>query len=352
MSRVKTKKIKIPLGGQSDDISDLFNQMLGTGAVNMHIAYPRYKRIMGLCTQMVKLFELVASSPFMKGHPEFSTQRQQIVDFCAKSKEKLDEVRIDLSDYEWNLDLVESQTKTKFSAKYEALKKTPLVNTFVVMCDRLVPFKRFFSSADGADGTDGAAAPINFTASMPGVEWCPFPFTTLNLKYIFSMDSVGANTMGFFIAVLSKSYEYSRHLYDELQSPDIDVDQFVDFIMSNIDKIQKRPELSRCKEAFQKIRESVKLLKERFGGYYRDYVATTDNTIIMQHFILDVSKSTGGSPVVANQFRTIINFYRKAASDQISNPQVKALFDRINESFKDIEKGTENLVNIRGEDSG
>ena len=66
--------------------------------------------------------------------------------------------------------------------------------------------------------------------------------------------------------------------------------------MRNIDEIQKQPELHRCKDAFKKIKESVMMLKTNFNEYYRDFVDTSDNTIIMQHFIVDVSKSTEASP--------------------------------------------------------
>ena len=329
---------------QDEGLAEMFNQMLGAGSVNMTIAYPRFLRIRGLCEQLVKMFEMLINSPFMK-LTEFAQQKREIETFCTRSRVALTSwFRIDFSDYEWNLNLIEDEVKKTFTAEYELVKKSELVNTFVVMCDRLVAHKKNFS--------DISNLRHKFILTMPGAEFTPFPFTTLNLKYIFSLTTVGENTIRFFMTILNKAHELSRKLWDETISPDIDVDQFVDVIMSNIGEIQKRPELSRCSKAFQKIRDSVNLLKNRFNGYYRDFVVTKDSTIMMQHFIIDVSTETKADPTVTQQFRTILAYYRKIAQDQIQNPKIKMLFDRVNESFKDLERGTENLVNIRGDNDG
>lgn len=336
MSKVKIKKVKVKIGDNDSNIADMFNQMLGTGSVNISIAYPRYRRIRGLCEQIVRLFEQVAESPFMRTYTEFAPQRDQIAQFCADARESIGRLFCaDLSDYEWNLTLVEEETKRQFKEVYDCARKSNLVNLFIIMCDRLVPYRKNFAELSKLH--------YKFIQSMPGAEWCPFPFTTLNLKYIFSLNTISETTIKFFMSVLNRAYVLSRNLYDELQSPDIDIDQFVDFIMQNIDKLQQQPELSRCREAFAKIKESVLLLKENFNGYYRDFVSTKDNTIIMQHFIIDVSKSTEASPRMTQQFRTIMNYYRKMAQNNINNPQAQALFEEVEKSFSEIERGTENL---------
>lgn len=340
MSKVKTKKIKLQVGLKDEGLAEVFNSMLGAGSVNMTIAYPRYVRMKSLCEQLVKLFKILAASPFMRAHSEFAVQKQQIEDFCRNAETQIAEsFKMDLSDYEWNLTTVEDELKKKFAEVYEAMKQSNLVNTFIIMCDRLVKHKKNF--------TDMEKLNHKFINSMPGAEWCPFPFTSLNLKYVFSLGDVRENTITFFMTVLAKAYELSRNLYDETQTPDIDVDQFVEIIANNIDEIQKRPELSRCQKAFKKIKESVVLLKNRFNGYYRDFIATKDSTIIMQHFVLDVSKETSADPEVTRQFKTIIGYYRKIAQSQITNPKVKVLFDKVNQTFEQLERGTENLVNIR-----
>jgi flagellar biosynthesis GTPase FlhF len=61
----------------------------------------------------------------------------------------------------------------------------------------------------------------------------------------------------------------------------------------------------------------------------------------MEHFILDVSKNTGGNdPQLILQFRRIIAHYRKIADSQIHDPKMKMLFNKVSESFKHLEKHT------------
>lgn len=342
MSRVKVKKIKMPIG-KDEDIAEMFNQMLGAGSINMTIAWPRYRRIKSLVENLVKLFEMLNKSPFMEKNADFAVQRSEISKFCANAKTQIDIMfDMDFSDYEWNLNLVEDDLKNKFSEAYDRMKKSDLINTFVIMCSNLAVYKKYIS--------DVSKLNHKFITSMAGAEWDPFPFTSLNLKYIFSLNNIGENTIRFFMIVLNKAFELGYQLYKEISSPDIDVDQFVEIIMNSMKEIKKRPELSRCRKAFQKIEDSVNLLKDKFGNYYRDFISTKDSTIIMQHFIIDVSKSADADTETTRQFRQIINYYRKIAQEQITNPRVKMLFDRVNESFKELERGAENLVNIQDDD--
>lgn len=342
MSKVVKKKIKIPVGIKDQNLAEMFNQMLGTGSVNMSIAYPRYIRIKGIVDQILKLFEMFNGSPFMDKYKEFQAQRDEIAGFLSQSREQFKEMfSMDFSDYEWDLNLVEEEQKKLFSEAYEKIKKSDLINSFVIMCDRLVVYKRYIADAQNLN-------PI-FITSMAGVEFCPFPFTHLNLKYIFSLGTVQENTKRFFMIVMNKAFELSYKLWGEITSPDINVDDFVEVIMSNIKEIQKRPELNRCGKAFKKIEESVHLLKGRFNNYYRDFIQTKNSTIMMEHFILDVSNSTKADVETTRQFRQIIGFYKKIAQDQITNPKVKMLFDKVNESFKELERNTGNLVNIQND---
>lgn len=342
MRRAVVKKIKIPISSGEDGVAEMFNQMLGTGTVNMDIAYPRYVRMRKLCEQLVKLFELLSASPFMQ-YADFNKQKEQIDAFCKKSRDEIKTLfRADLSDIDWDLNAIEEELKANFSKIYLEMKQSQLIDTFILMCDRLVPHKKNF--------VDINRLSHKFIGCMAGVEWCPFPFTNLNYKYIFSL-TLSPTVQAFFMTVLNKAFDLSYQLFTERQAPDIDVNQFVDFIMKSIDEIQTRPEVCRCKEAFQKIKESVEMLRDRFDSYYRDFISAKDSSIMMQHFILDVSKNTTASPKVAKQFKTIIGYYQSiASSDQIKDPKIKMLFDNLNKSLSEFEKGKENLVNIRNEE--
>ncbi len=336
-AKIKIKKTKVTIGNADGDISDMFNQILGTGEVDLKIAYPRYIAIKNICMRLTDLFETVATSPFMRFYEaQFARQRDELLLFCEQTRAKIDVLfRLDFSDYEFNLGLVDDKQRALFNTEYQAAKKSDVVNCYISMCDRLAAYKKNF--------IDMTALNHKFITNMPGVDWSPFPFTTLNLKQVFSMDGVSTNTIQFFMIILNRSFELSYKLWTETTTPDIDIDAFVDHIMSNIDEIKKRPELNRCGKAFDKIRDSVDLLKTRFSGYYRDFIETKDNTIIMQHFILDVSKETKVDAATNAQFRTIIGYYKKLADQHVNDPKLKMLFDKCNSAFKELDRGHENL---------
>jgi hypothetical protein len=335
--KAKVKKVKIPVGGKDEGVAEMFNQMLGAGSLNMTIAYPKYLKIKSLTEELIKLFTMVRDSPFMIKFPEFAPQKEELDQFIRISlANHKDLFRMDFSDYEWNLNLIEDELKKSFSELYEEVKKSQFIKQFIIMCDRLVPYKKHIQ--------DIKTLNHRFITSMSGVEFTPFPFAPkINLKYIFGLPNVKAQTIGFFMTVLCKAFEFSHNLYRVISSPDVDVDQFTEVIMSNIGEIQKQSELHRCNDAFKKIKESVTMLKENFSMYYRDFITTKDSTIMMQNFIADVAKQQDSNPMVTRQFRIIINYYRKLAEQQIQNPKVKMLFDRVNESFQQLDKDTQNL---------
>jgi hypothetical protein len=342
--KAKVKKVKIPLTGKDEGITEMFNNMLGAGSVNLTISYPKYLRIRNLCKSIVKIFLALADCPYLKTNPEFVAERAELLEFCTATQATIDTLfSMDLSEYEWNLETVDDGIRKKFTEVYEAAKKSQLVNTFIVTCDRLVPYKQNFNDPDKLNP--------KFITCMAGAEWRPFSFVSINYKTLLSQANIKENSVRFFMTVLYKVFDFSYKLWQETVSPDVDVDQFVNVIMENMDEIKKRaPELARCGKAFKKITESVELLKSNFTSYYRDFVETKDSTVMMQNFVIDVSKQTGSDPEVMREFREIIKYYKKLAKQQPNNPKMKALFDKVQESFSQLEKGTSNLVNIKTEE--
>jgi hypothetical protein len=130
-------------------------------------------------------------------------------------------------------------------------------------------------------------------------------------------------------------YTIGHDVYEAVSAPDVDVSEFVGVIMSSIGEVKKH--IPRCDQAFQKIIESVDLLKGNFNGYYKDYTASGNPTIIMENFVLDVSKNTKSSPAVTAQFRRIITHYRKLASQQASHPKLQSLFAQVDANFQELE---------------
>jgi hypothetical protein len=266
----------------------------------------------------------------MKSIPDLANARQEITDFidtCEKEHKELFQFQ-DLSRYQGMFDMVSDEVKEEFGELYERSKESNMVRTFILVCDRLVEYKRHIEDVNNLS--------YKFINTMSGVDFAPLPFTSLNFKYLFSLDVIDSRGRDYLMLILNKIYTYSYDLYKEFSKPDINVDEFVKVILANMDEVKKR--VPRCGKAFNKIAESVELLKSNFNGYYHDFVQTKNSSIIMEHFVLDVSRTTDADPETTRQFRKIINYYRKMTAGKIKDERVNYLFQKVDASFNEMDK--------------
>jgi hypothetical protein len=136
---------------------------------------------------------------------------------------------------------------------------------------------------------------------------------------------------------LHKLYHVTHDVYEAASQPDVNVDDFVDVIMSAMDDLKKH--IPRCDEAFGKIRASVDLLRGNFSRYHRDMKQAGNPSIIMENFVIDVSSSSGGTSLkVKQQFKKIIGHYRKLAQSRPMDQRAKSLFGEIDRNFAALEK--------------
>lgn len=329
MSKVK----KIPLGNV-DGMAEMFNNMIGAGDINIAIAYPRYRRIANLHADLLSVWKMVSECSFIN-QPKLVSVREEITQFMETQQLARELFECDLSAFSWDWSTLDEQSRRQFAAAYDAVKKSQTIGQWVLACDNLVPYRKNFMSVNAFNP--------KFVLNIPGHSWTPFQWTSLDVKSVLTAGH--QNVSMFFMSVLNKTYNLGYNIYEELQSPDVDVDQFVEFILSTIDDIQRRPELSRCREAFAKIRESVALLKTKFNSYYREFAETKDNTIMMQNFIIDVSQTTGASAKLTHQFHTIIRYFRKVSSQQTMDPKMSEVLDKFSSHFTANQPDTPNLVN-------
>lgn len=331
--KAKVKKIKVSAASDRD-ISDMFNQMLGAGNTNLAIAYPRYIQVRGLAERVIQIFTILANSAI------FNTReydKRNIMAYCENSKKEIKTLfHCCLDKYQLNFDDTPKELAEEFSKSYDAVKKAPFIRAIIEIADKLHPYKSNFADMNKLNHT--------FINNISGIDWSPFPFP-FNVKELLIEEDIQKNTINVIMIVLHKLYSFAIEIYNIVRTPDIDVDQFIEIITSSIAEIQKRPELNRCQKAFNKIKESVMLLKTNFNDYYRDFVETQDNTIIMQNFIIDVSKNTKADLELTRQFRKIISYYREQAQKNggQNNEKINMLFDKISETFKDYDVGLQNI---------
>lgn len=333
MQQARVKKITI---GDTSDLSDIFNQMLGTGNTDMNIAVPKYQKVAALITSTLDVLDTLADTPLMCKQPALQSTQAALRTFIGDTRET---VRMafchTFPECEWNYNLAEESKRAEFTHEWAAIKESALVNQFIVCCSNLAPYEVHFKDENKLNA--------GFIKSLPGLSWCPFPFVPLDILAIYNLPGVGRCTLDVLMAVLHKVYTFSRLIYNEVSSPDINLDAFGAIILENLSKIESLPALSRCKEAFRKIREALGMLKQNFGGYYREFIVSRDSSCILHSFLVDVQSSAGASPELTRQFATIINFHKKNAAKANTSPQMKAELDRMQGIMDRMMRGAHNL---------
>ena len=339
MSKIKIKSKVVKSTLQNKDVIDMFHGVIGTDGASISIVHPKYQLIEKNVKRFLQVLDMLYNEKFLDFFTTFkdnldmylfSLRRQfvnsfnapNIDNFLSKGNEiihRLSPVVVDYSGVP--VDVVNS-----FNEIYTEMKKCSLINTIIVTCKNLIPHKKSIEDVNELKDKFLLKGGLNFA---------PLPFLIFNFKQIYIDDRLSEENKDFILVILHKLYTISHEIYDTISSPDIDVNEFVTIIMNSIDDVKKH--IPRCDQAFNKIAESVDLLRGNFNSYYKDYISSNNPTIIMENFVLDVSKNTRASPTLTAQFRKIISHYRKIASQQANNPKLQTLFQQVDKNFQELE---------------
>jgi hypothetical protein len=225
------------------------------------------------------------------------------------------------------------------------------VQVAVTTCRHLTPYKRNLTDREKGEEAKSRELSDSFLLAA-GSKICPIDgcpafnakglYMSLNgalLRYRATDPERAARleiAKKMVLMCLHKIYTITFAVYEGFLMPDIDPEEFTEVIAQSIDKVQGQ--IPRCREAFEQIRKSTDMLKENFEGYYHDYAASNDPTIILQNYVKDVSTKTRGSAKIAGQFRKIIAHYRKLAGAKANDPRIAGLMGKVNSSFQAMEK--------------
>jgi len=349
--RIKSKVVRSTL--QDKDVLDMFHGVLGTdgASINFPIVWLKYKRIRYHTERFIKLIQTFTESSLMK---QFSEETMLITSYHKELRIQFDTVFIspDLDRYidpdkapiskELNtgqpwLSITPDFSKApkkeleKFEETFKIAKNCNIVNLIIQVCNNLIKCRYYLREKEQLND--------KFLTKTAGSAFCPLPnLDAANFKYIYNSDLTTDTDKKLILQILHKMYVISYEVYRSVSDPDVDIDEFVDVIMNSLQDVRKH--IPRCDQAFDKIAESVYLLKDNFSGYYRDYVASNNPTVIMENFVLDVSKNTSPNARLTAQFRNIITHYRKLASQQANNPKMRALFQQVDKNYQELERQT------------
>lgn len=298
MSRVKVVKSEINQSG----LNEMFQSIL-SGEGDETIVLEKYNTIISCIKTFVTVLNYFADSPFPTLFPEHKNWCEEFKTFANEIKTEI----LDKSD-KWN---------------YSGIKNHIIIRRIIMTCAELNEYDKFF--LPGSDFTNSD----KWITSMPGTSFKPFRFTNMDIKLLWDNDRTNAKVKSMMSTTISILFNKAKMIYDITNSPDVDVKKFASVIIESIDGIQTMPELNRCKDAFRKIKESVNMLEGNFGNYYKDMVDAKNPNLMIENFILDVSKKNEMKPELMRQFRTIISFYKKQSSTKVKDPNINKLFESL-----------------------
>jgi Ca2+-binding EF-hand superfamily protein len=352
-AKIATKTMKDP------ELIEMFNQMMGAGEPDPQIVTPKYDSLLGLCKDYVNTLIKFVKSP-IGNIPEFSGAIGRMVEFIKRAQDEI--VR---------LTLVEREDKLLAGKNLEQINKNPelmeqimrsvpekynladLGKTYMALKDCIVVQEMLMTSRnirrllnDEKERTNNKEDNLenvqnlkdSFITRADGFDVTIFNFSPFNFKrfFISNNDPRICQYMLMFLRIINikciEAYKIST-------SPDIDVEKFSEVLVNSIKDVRKH--IPRCDKAFDKIEESVKLLQNNFGEYYKDFIQSQNPGVIIENFVLDVAQDANADAQTTLQFREIIKFYKKNMKKQnIKDPKVQKLFQMLGENLDVLEEKT------------
>jgi hypothetical protein len=316
----KVRMIKQSVDQQG--LSDMFNQLLGDEkSLDINIIKDKYLRLKTDIERIYKLLESFKNTIYnkvLKDHPNTEMYNKNIDGFITDCKDLFPS------------DLLDSEL-IRF---YKNIKEHKNIKDCINICKNLIIYKKYIEDNDNLSD--------NFIKSSKTHELKIFPFCNFDIKYIYTTIKVDESIKKYLLIFMNMLYNTCYDIYQIITSPDIDISKFSDIIVESIKQARKM--IPRANKAFKKIEESVELLKDNFQNYYKDFITTKNPTIIIENFILDVSKENTGELDLdlARQFKKIVMFYQKKSQGKIKDPKINQLFEMLNKNF--------DMLNVKDKD--
>lgn len=351
-ARVKVKTVRKTL--ENSDVQELFQQAVGggDGALALKVVWPKFKQLSQAVLSSIKTIEWIVNRLWMKLlFPEeteaiviyLGSLRDEFVEHFIENVPDLDRYLDDLTrrmvetdetkemklKVAPNFEIIPDEEIKQFTNAYKKATDCDLVNTLIVICNNLSVDKVHLENADKL------SPKFLLTA---GMKYTPFPeMPAANFKTFYNHPELISTEKELILYFLHKVYKKTYKVYEVLSMPDVDVEDFIKVVTSSIEQVEKH--MGDCKEALAKLKSSVQLLRNNFGGYIRDVKESGNAGLMMENFVLDVSKNSGDvSPKIKAQFHKIIKHYRKQASMMPKDSKAQSLFSEVEKNFKELDR--------------
>jgi hypothetical protein len=323
MKRVKVKKLNAISKEDTEMLGQMFEQMTGMSDADTDIIIPKYTNVMLLIVKYIKIFGILTSFSEYENIEEIAMWFSEIKKFTSLLSKEAD-INTDYESASFYKSLIEME-QTELNEKYKKIKESGDIKNIIITTSNLSPYKKYISDKGNLSDL--------FIKNEPGYVLIPFSFSNFDLQFIWNNDQINEKYKKIVLSVIHHSYKIGMELFELISSPDIDIKRFSGVLVESLSKLRR--EIPNCNKAFDAIENSVKLLEDNFGTYYKSSIESENPSVIIENFILDVSTSKKTSAVTTGQFRRIVDHLKKKSS-HISNPKIKMLFNLLNNQFDNI----------------
>lgn len=340
------------------EITELFNQMIGEGALDPYVILPKYESLMAECVDITKaLSNIFVDKKFIPAPLYHDNQAsfKQIEQFCRYGSKYLSTVtlereppRVMPADFKImsNEDLLElARAQLGFDPAhlqklYLDLKSSQIVDKIITAVrdlNKLMAADKKKHKKEHHDLEFKESLNDTFITKYPDEYLSPITsITDLDFKQVWLHEHCDYTVRKRFIYGLFLLLDKGNRIVKLIMSPDVDIAKFSEKMVESLQKLKTR--IPRCEKAFAKIAKSVNLLQDNFSDYYKDFLVAQNPNVILENFISDVSVSSKADPDTIRQFRTIIEHCRSNFMGNNKDPKIEKIFEVLNTNMEILEK--------------
>jgi hypothetical protein len=354
------------------ELIDLFNQMCGAGEPDPNIVVPKYEKLLEEAKKITNMLLDFSRSPFAKVfRSDYNTAFDEIANYATESLKELDELTLeenknDVLSGEDLKGLNENQSEiakyiASINSKYDldelkeaygGLKECRPIQEAIMMTRNIkdvLMMEKERRKTQKHDLEERDALSLLFITKCEGDSLTLFQFSSLDFKQItYNEDFFTPDLKKYVLLFLHLLYKKGLEIVRLITAPDIDVDKFSEVLVRNIGEVRKR--IPRCDKAFDKIANSVNLLRGNFDDYYKDFVISQNPGIIIENFVGDVAKDSSADVQTTMQFRQIIKFYKQQMAGKVNDPKVKKILSMVGANLDVLEQETKSYEKEKKDD--
>lgn len=320
-ARIKTKVVT----QNKEDISRLMNQMMDPKKSDPAIITPKCKEAREIMDECGKVLIQLSTGMLPKAFPAMNEDFDQIVKFVVNMIEFIQLATIP----------DEKINEENIHELYFKIKTGRPTKELIASCGKL--------NEDIINIQEGN---LTFIANISDFVYRPLTFTNLNFCDIWA-QATSDGPKKYILKILAKFHGLVKELHEITSSPDVDLEEMSSVIIEALTRI--KTVIPGCEDAFKIIGNSVNMLKDNFGSYYKDFVVSKNPNTIFESFLVDVATKGKIKGIrLRSQFSKIINYIRQKATEagQIKDPNVVNMFSILEQNMDVLKRSEEKGVDV------